>query len=268
VSVKHVDQRRVRRAAVLTAVIALAVTAYGGGTAGARTADSDTACDLPLGDDNPDDADGALVVMLDGTVSSANEADRVDNLVGLVDAATADASLTLSLGSFGGSDDEVRYSGCLDGDLFVPDGNNARTRARNRPALIEGLTEELTALPGGYEASDPTSALRAGIRRLDGVEGTRVLVIHTDGIATAGCAALPDEVNLSEPGLAEQLTDACVNSGQLPTADGIEIVIGGIGRTTQDLTAESVTFLLEFNTALCEATGALCRVDPNLPSHV
>ena len=265
---KHVDQRRLRRAPVLVAVIALAVTAYGGGTAGARPADSEPACELPLGDDNPDDADGALVVMLDGTVSSANESGRVDDIVGLVDSATADASLTLSLGSFGGSDDEVRYSGCLDGDVFVPDGNNARTRERNRPALIDGLTEEIAALQGGYAASDPTSALRAGILRLDGVEGSRVLVIHTDGIATAGCAALPDEVNLSEPGLAQKLADACVDAGQLPTADGIEIVIGGIGRTTQDLSAESVTFLLELNTALCEATGASCRVDPNLPSHV
>jgi len=269
--VKHVDQRQVRRAAVITAAIALATSAFGGfggGTAGATTADAEAGCEMPLGDNNGDDPDGALVVMLDGTISSADETDRVDALVGLVDAATADEALTLSLGSFGGSDDEVRYSGCLDGALFVPDGNNARTRERNRPALIEGLTEQLTALPTAYEASDPTSALRAGIRRLDGVEGSRVLVIHTDGIATAGCAALPEEVNLSEPGLAEQLTDACVTAGQLPSADGVEVVIGGIGRTNEDLSAESVTFLIELNTALCEATGATCRVDPNLPSDI
>ncbi len=272
---KHLDQRQVRRptviTGVITAAIALAITACGGaggGTAGAQAADDAAGCELPLGDDNPDDADGALVVMLDGTTSSAEETDRVDDLVGLVDAATSDTSLTLSIGSFGGSDDEVRYSRCLDGDVFVPDGNNARTRERNRPALIEGLKQEITDLQGGYEASDPTSALRAGVRRLDGVDGSRVLVIHTDGIATAGCAALPDQVNLSEPGLAERLTDACVEAGQLPTADGVEIVIGGIGRTNQDLSAESVAFLIELNTALCEATGATCRVDPNLPSNL
>ena len=268
---KHLDQSQVRRAAVITAAVALAATAYGGfggATAAAQSAGSDADCELPLGDVDSDDADGALVVMLDGTVSSADETDRVDDLVGLVDAATADESLALSVGSFGGSDDEVRYSGCLDGELFVPDGNNARTRERNRPALIDGLTQELSALEGGYEASDPTSALRAGIRRLQDVEGSRVLVIHTDGIATAGCAALPDEVNLSESGLAQQLTEACVAADQLPRADGIEIVIGGIGRTNEDLNAESVTFLIELNAALCEATGATCRVDPNLPSDV
>lgn len=267
--VQHVNQRQVWRAGMLVAV-GLAATACrgGGGGTAAQAADSAPGCELPLGDNAPDDADGALVLMLDGTVSSAGERDRVADVVALVDATTADQELTLSVGSFGGSDDEVRYSACLDGTVFVADGNNARTRARNRPALIEGLTEEVTDLPGGYEASDPTSAIRAGVLRLEGVEGSRTLVIHTDGIATAGCAALPDEVNLSEPGLIDRLTAACTDAGQLPATDGLEIVIGGIGRTHGDLDAESVTFLIELNTALCEATGATCRIDPNLPSNV
>lgn len=267
---KHLEQRQVRRAAVLAAVVGLTGTACGGAGGGtsANAANAAAGCELPLGDNDPSDADGALVLMLDGTVSSADEPDRVADVVGLVDATTLDHELTVSIGSFGGSDDEVRYSTCLDGTVFVPDGNNARTRERNRPALIEGLTQEITDLQGGYEASDPTSALRAGIRRLENVEGTRVLVIHTDGIATAGCAALPDEVNLSEAGLVGELSDACIDAGQLPGADGIEIVIGGIGRTNEDLSAESVTFLIELNTALCEATGATCRVDSNLPSDV
>ncbi len=95
-----------------------------------------------------------------------------------------------------------------------------------------------------------------------------MLVVHTDGIATSGCAALPEEVNIDDPDLIERLTAACVDTEQLPSADGIEIVIGGIGRTDEDLDAASVTFLIELNTALCEATGATCRVDPNLPTDV
>ncbi len=95
---------------------------------------------MPLGEVDTGDVDGGLVVMLDGTTSSADEPDRVDDLVRLIDGTTSDQTLRLSIGSFGGSDDEVRYSRCLDGTVFVPDGNNARTRERNRPALIEGLS--------------------------------------------------------------------------------------------------------------------------------
>jgi hypothetical protein len=254
----------------LAGVAALIGAACGGdgGTAGARSAGPPAGCELPLGEADDDDVDGGLVVMLDGTVSSADQPGRVDDLVQLVDAATADATLSLSVASFGGSDDEVRYSDCLDGTVFVPDGNNARTRERNRPALIDGLTAELAALGGGYEASDPTSALRAGVHRLESVEGSRVLVIHTDGIATTGCAALPEQVNIDDPDLIDRLTQTCVDEGQIPSADGTEIVIAGIGRTDTDLDAASVTFLLELTTSLCEATGATCRVDPNLPTDI
>jgi hypothetical protein len=259
-----------KTAAALACGAALIGAACGGGgsTAGAESAGAPTGCELPLGDADDDDVDGGLVVMLDGTVSSADQPGRVDDLVRLVDTATADATFSLSVASFGGSDDEVRYSRCLDGTVFVPDGNNGRTRDRNRPALIDGLFAEISALEGGYEASDPTSALRAGVRRLESVEGSRVLVIHSDGIATAGCAALPEQVNVDDPELVDRLTQACVDDGQLPAADGVEIVIGGIGRTDTDLDAASVTFLLELTTSLCEATGATCRVDPNLPTEI
>lgn len=263
--------KRARPAALLAATIAFAATscgASGGDGTSAQAAPTAVGCALALGDDDPTEADGALVVMLDGTVSSAEERDRVADVVSLVDATTVDQALSVSIGSFGGSDDEVRYSTCPDGIVFVADGNNARTRERNRPALIDGLTQEISGLEAGYEASDPTSALRAGIRRLEEIDGLRALVIHTDGIATAGCAELPDEINLSEPGLIADLTTACTEAGQLPSADGVEIVIGGIGRTSQDLDSASVTFLIELNTALCEATGATCRVDPNLPADV
>lgn len=257
-----------KTAAALAGVAALIGAACGGGagTAGARSAGA-SGCDLPLGDAD-EEVDGGLVVMLDGTVSSADQPGRVDDLVRLVDAATSDSTLSLSVGSFGGSDDEVRYSRCLDGAPFVPDGNNGRTRERNRPALIDGLSEEIEALEGGYEASDPTSALRAGVSRLESVDGSKVLVIHTDGIGTTGCAALPEQVNIDDPDLVDRLTQTCLDDGQLPSADGVEIVIGGIGRTDTDLDSASVSFLLELTTSLCEATGATCRVDPNLPTDI
>jgi hypothetical protein len=253
--------------------IVLAAAALAGGTAcgGAQTSagsGSPSGCDLPLGDTDEGDGDGALVVLLDGSVSIEGQDGRVDELVALLDAATADAELAVSFASFGGSDAEVRFSPCFNGTPFVARGNNDRTRERNRPALLEAATEELAGLEGGYETSEPTAALRAAVDRLGGVEGDRTIVIHTDGIPTAGCAALPEQTNVSDPALVEQLVAACADDGQLPDADGIDVVIGGIGRTDEDLSAESVTFLIELNTALCAATGATCRVDPNLPPSI
>ncbi len=95
------------------------------------------------------------------------------------------------------------------------------------------------------------------------------LLIHTDGIPTTGCAALPAEVDVTQAGLIDTLVQNCVDAGRLPDAVGVDVVIAGIGRTDQDLSADAVTFLLDLNTALCQAAGATsCRVDPNLPSDI
>ena len=250
--------------------VALAGAAWSGAPTSAGGGSSGSNCDLPLGDADEDDHDGALVVLVDGTLSieGVGQAGRVTDLVALVDESTRDAQLDVTIGSFGGSDAEVRFSQCFNGTPFVARGNNARTRERNRPALLEAATEEITSLADGYETSDPTAAMRAGVDRLASADGTRSLVIHTDGIPTAGCAALPEETNVSDPSLIDELVANCAATDQLPDADGVDIVIGGIGRTDQDLSAESVTFLIAFNQSLCEATGATCRVDPNLPQEL
>lgn len=249
------------------------VLAPGSVNAGVATAPG-SSCELPVGDQDLGGADGALVVMVDGTTSSADQPDRMDSLAHLLDAATADEKLVVSVGSFGGSDAEVRFAPCLDGVLFVSDGNNARTRERNRPDLLDAADEQLVGLPSGYETSDPTSALRAGVRRLseatsDGDTFSRTLVVHTDGIPTTGCAALPTEVDPTQPGLIDSLVQACVDAGRLPDAAGVDVVVAGVGRTDQDLSADAVTFLIDLNTSLCEASGASsCHVDPNLPSDL
>jgi hypothetical protein len=252
-------------------VVSGAGVATAGGAAGAAgrssPQSSSAGVECPTLNDDPDDPEGALVVLVDGTTSSVAQTDRVDDLARLVDATTTDRTVAVTVGSFGGSDAEVRFSPCLDGDAFVAKGNNARTRERNRGDLIDGLHEVLAALPSGYESSDPTSALRAGVERLtDSDAATRVLVMHTDGIPTTGCAALPAQVTVDEPGLVERMASACVDAGQIPAADGVDIVIAGIGRTDTDLGADAVTFLLALNTALCEASGATCHVDANLPT--
>lgn len=240
---------------------------------GANPAGADAACP-PLSDDadDLDDADGAMAVMIDGSMSIATQTDRATAIVDLVERSTAERQVAVTIGSFGGTDAEVHFSRCLDGQLFIPDGNNARTRERNRPELIEGLTTLVDGLPADYESSDPTSALRAGVTRLTSstVDGPRVLVIHTDGMATAGCAALPETVELGAAAdeLLTSLVANCEDDGQLPDATGVDVVIGGIGRTDADLDDAAVTFLLELNLALCESTGATCSVDPNLPTDV
>ena len=278
-----VPRTTARAAASVTLALVMGVvgSAVDGGrgraSAAADPASTAPPCELPVGDQNLGDADGALVILLDGSTSSAEQPDRATDLGRLLDTATADDALMVSIGSFGGSDAEVRFSPCLDGVLFVPDGNNHRTRDRNRPGLLDAAGEQLAALETGYGTSDPTSALRAGVRRLAddaAARGgddpfTRTLVIHTDGIPTTGCAALPAQVDVSQPGLVDTLVAACVDAGQLPDATGVDIVVAGVGRPDQDLTADAVTFLLQLTTSLCAATGAAsCRVDPNLPPDV
>ena len=183
----------------------------------------------------------------------------------------------VSIGSFGGSDAEVRFSPCLDGVLFVPDGNNHRTRTATDPACS---TPPTSSSPPWRRATTratrrarcaPACAASPTTRRHGGDDDpfTRTLVIHTDGIPTTGCAALPAQVDVSQPGLVDTLVGACVDAGQLPDATGVDIVVAGVGRTDQDLTADAVTFLLQLTTSLCAATGAAsCRVDPNLPPDV
>ncbi len=209
---------RHRGLVVLATAVALAGAAGSGATTSAGGGSSGSSCDLPLGDVDEDDRDGAIVVLVDGTLSveGAGETGRVTDLVALLDESTHDAQLDVSIGSFGGSDAEVRFSQCLDGTTFVARGNNARTRERNRPALLEAAAEEIAALSSGYETSDPTAAIRAGVDRLAESEGTRSLVIHTDGISTAGCATLPEATDVSDRSLIDQLVANCVAADSAP----------------------------------------------------
>lgn len=270
-------------AGITSADLAGAATSPTLDRAGALVAAAD--CSLPLGDAKRDESDGALVLLLDGTLSSSEQQGRADDLLAVLDAATADRRLTVSVGSFGGTDADVHYDRCLDGVQFVATGNNARTRERNRLRLLDDTAALIAATPVGYTSSDPVAALRAGVRRLaeavpvgaaaaatddsdDNAGGgqVRLLVLHTDGIPTAGCAALPAEVDVSSPTLIDELVQRCVDSGQLPDATGVDVVIGGVARADQTLGNDVVTFLLDLNNALCDATGASCRVDPNFPT--
>lgn len=94
----------------------------------------------------------------------------------------------------------------------------------------------------------------------------RTLVIATDGLATAGCAALPSTVDPTDSTLVPSLVAKCAQ--HLPDASGIDVVIVGIGHTG-DLSSESVTFLTALSMALCQASHAhTCSVPPTRPNHL
>ncbi len=175
------------------------------------------------------------------------------DLVALLDESTRDAQLDVTIGSFGGSDAEVRFSQCFDGTPFVARGNNARTRERNRPACSKRRPRRSPRLASGYETSDPTAAIRAGVDRLAERRGNPKRWSSTPTAsrppAVRRCPRRPTcPIRTS----IDQLVADCVAADQLPDADGVDIVIGGIGRTDQDLSAESVTFLIALNQALCD----------------
>ena len=145
--------RTTARAAAVTLALVMGVvgSAVDGGrgraSAAADPASTAPPCELPVGDQNLGDADGALVILLDGSTSSAEQPDRATELGRLLDTATADDALMVSIGSFGGSDAEVRFSPCLDGVLFVPDGNNHRT-ARPQPTRSARRRRRAARRPG------------------------------------------------------------------------------------------------------------------------
>ena len=261
---------RHRGLVVLATAVALAGAACSGATTSAGGGSSGSSCDLPLGDVDEDDRDGAIVVLVDGTLSveGAGETGRVTDLVALLDESTHDAQLDVSIGSFGGSDAEVRFSQCLDGTTFVARGNNARTasaiarRCSRRPRRRSPRSR-----PATRRATQPRPFERASIVSLRVKEPEAWSSIPT-AFRPPAVRRCPRRPTCPIRSLIDQLVANCVAAAQLPDAEGVEIVIGGIGRTDQDLSAESVTFLIDLNQALCDATGAACRVDPNLPPHL
>ena len=188
----------------------------GRASAAADPASTAPTCELPVGDQNLGDADGALVILLDGSTSSAEQPDRAAELGRLLDTATdgrrpdgVDRQLR-----------RIRRRGAL---LAVPRRRAVRARRQQRPHARPQPTGSARAPPASSSSrpwrratstSDPTSALRAGVRRLADdapARGRRrpvhaTLVIHTDGIPTTGCAALPGQGGrCRQPGLVDTL---------------------------------------------------------------
>ena len=223
---------------------------------------------MPLGEVDTGDADGGLVVMLDGTTSSADEPDRVDDLVRLIDGTTSDQTLRLSIGSFGGSDDEVRYSPAPRRDR-VRARRQQRQDPRTQPSGPDRGAHPGDHGPGGrLRASDPTSALRAGVRRLDGVEGSRGAGGPYRRHRHLGVrrAARRGQHRRPRP-------DRTADRGRVSTPSNCHRRTASRSSSAESVgprrpRRRAVTFLIELNTALCEATGATCRVDPNLPTDV
>jgi hypothetical protein len=208
----------------------------------------------------------AEVHLLDGTVSEGSTGPHVAAIVDRLGEIAADEPVQVSVGSFGGTAAQVEFARCLDGVVLRPEGNNANTREANLPDLLESVQMSITGLPFDRQASDPLSAIDAGLARMRNVPtDDRTLVVWTDGLATSGCAALPDPVDVDDDTLVQRLTDACRAEGAIPDGVGTTIVITGIGRTAVDLSDDAVDLLEDLMVSLCAATGAECHVGSDVP---
>ncbi|MCW2749119.1 MAG: hypothetical protein JWR83_229 [Aeromicrobium sp.] len=250
----NLTPRQIVALALTVTALLLTLAACGGGG-------TNNACGLKSGT-----SVAAVAYVSDGSVST-DQTYLADTTNWLLDEALQRKTM-LSVATVGGSDAQVQQSACLNGVTFVAPGANDRLRTANTPAFLATMSSEISGLRHDFDASDPAATLRVGVSMLQSApaDKPRTLVIATDGLATAGCAALPSTVDPTDSTLVPRLVARCAE--HLPDASGIDVLIVGIGHTG-NLSSESVSFLTALNTALCEASHArTCSVPPTRPKHL
>jgi len=211
-------------------------------------------------------ADVALALVADGSVSG-DQTYLAQTTEWLLEQALVNKA-ALSVATFGGSDAQIDQAPCLNASTFAPSGSNERLRKANTPRLLKAAATEISGLRHDFVSSDLVAAFRIGVSLLRSTPPgvPRRLVIVTDGVATAGCAALPSTVDPMDESLIADLVNRCTSV--LPDASGIDVIVLGVGHTG-DLSSESVTFLAELSTALCHASRAkTCSIPLTRPNRL
>ncbi len=199
------------------------------------------------------------VVMMDGSATQADDG-LLGEQVALVAAVAQDTSEQcgrLRVERFRGSASDVDT--ILDRDL-TPKGSTATTRARNRPALIDGVrlaVEAAVASSPARGGSDPLGAITRGSRLLDQDRRPhRRLVVVTDGVQSHDPNLATSELSAAT---ASHFVDA---AGPLPDLSGIDLAVTGVGRVSGAKPPTSyVNGLIAFYTEACRRSGATsCQV--------
>lgn len=255
--------RKTPVAAVTALMLAAGLT--GCGPSGQTTSSPVAAgCTVELDDEGSSDH---VVILEDRTQSRVDDTTSATYVEGLLSRAAADGPL-MSIGAFGGSDAEIEFVPCVEGGHFRPSFNSAARRERAIPAFVANAMTDFRSLRGSWSLSDPTVAYRASAEKLRNGTARRSVVIITDGLATAGCAALPSQVDPTDLGRIPALVSVCVEQRLLPNLAGVSVTLLGIGKTSPPLTSAAVAYLQELNRALCAATGATCTIALDVPTDL
>jgi hypothetical protein len=252
-----------RRARLATAAVA-ALTASAGLNA----------CSTPPGPsscpkfDN-EGSNNNVVILIDGSESVANTESSARNKLGQLLNLAGDDGPLMTIGTFGGSDAEVNFSSCVNNVHFRPNFNQPGRRKEKIADLVAMTLTDTAQLPGNFESTDLVAALRAGGEKLTtSAAAPRHLIVLTDGVPTAGCAALPESADPTDTALVAGLVQRCQSLGTLPNLDGITVSIIGVGRSATSFTSESVELLTSLNQKLCDATGGTCHVLIDVPASL
>jgi hypothetical protein len=221
----------------------------------------------------------ALAVVLDVSFSQGNGDARSDMLdaakdrvISRIDGDPANASVVWA-GTFDASSTTVNFDECLDGAVLVPRGNNSaqrnqKTSVEKLQADIDTRFEALANTPLSQLGTDPVAAVSAAIERVKGASiedgGTREVDIYTDGIATTGCLALPEDFDASDLDAAKALGQGCENTGQLADGEGVTVHFLGVGRAAEAVSTEDAVWITTALVAACELTGAECHATESL----
>lgn len=191
-------------------------------------------------DSAPPAAAGHTVVLVDVSSSvrgSAPTSGGIDDsdAVGQYVGRWLDGVGTVSVAAFGGDAHDLRWT--ARNWATEPHGNeeNRKRRAASVPGCVATAVAGAQATVPGRGGSDVLGAVREASTVLAGTEGTRRLVVLTDGLPTTGCADLRD-AGFEERTETDAIVQRCRDEKEVTsrTLASVETVFVGLGRTAQD----------------------------------
>ncbi|MEW1774653.1 OmpA family protein [Streptomyces sp. NPDC086777] len=170
---------------------------------------------------------------------------------------------TFSLGTFAGAPGDVDWAFRKRSADWKRSARGSGGQKSNRDHAVGCLTEDLTtaqhAVPA-HGGTDVLGALATGVALLRGVEGSRRLVVLSDGLSTTGCADLRQAAFGSEEEI-KAIASVCATKGEfseLPDLTGVDVTFVGLGQSAEDQPSANQgqrAWLARLWRTLCERAG-------------
>jgi OOP family OmpA-OmpF porin len=210
----------------------------------------------------------ATVILVDRSASTAARSSRAvspDWVRMLKGRLPADADDVISIGGFSGS----AAPNWTMAHVVTPQTSSSRQRQEQDNVVIQScLAQALQTAaqsPADSPGTDIVQAFADAAYRFQAYSGdVQQLIIATDGLNNLGCLNV-STAGVGEPGAIAAVVSACRAS--LPRLPGVHVTMLGVGHPASDqpsVTTPQVAWLEQLWTALCQATGAVCDVRPDI----